>query len=543
MANLATKAGVEGTQRLKIHTPADRAHQGADHRARPRPGRRLRLTLSCYDPVARRATPAATATRACSASRASPRVGLADPAPYRRRRPCGMTYAVKEIFYTLQGRAPTPAGRRCSAASPAATCGPGARQDRATADLPVLRHRLRRHRRPRRRQVSRPPRTGRRGRAALAGMDGRSRAALRRVHRRRTAAPARRAARGRPPPRGFEVAVETNGTQPAAAGLDWICVSPKAGAELVLAGGRRAEAGVSRRTRRRPGAASTDLDFRHFFLQPMDGPTARAEHAARRRVLPRPSAVAAEPADPQVLGILTGCSMEIFKEFTFEAAHRLPNVPAGTSAAGCTATPSARGARPRRRRTRSRMVMDFADLKAAFRPLHDQLDHNYLNEVDGLENPTSENLARWIWERLDRRSCRAVGRSWSAKPARRVRLPRGESEIEDVQGRPDGRGIAHRRGRGQRHPLTRSRCSTAHTRSSRRSRGRRCPSACRTTFKGTHMSRFIEVLDEHRGEVTMRTLASYLAGAARASRGGDRARGGHVPLLPRGRAPVSGARR
>jgi 6-pyruvoyltetrahydropterin/6-carboxytetrahydropterin synthase len=44
--------------------------------------------------------------------------------------------------------------------------------------------------------------------------------------------------------------------------------------------------------------------------------------------------------------------------------------------------------------------MDYADLKAAFAPLYDQLDHRYLNEVPGLENPTSEQLARWIWERL-----------------------------------------------------------------------------------------------------------------------------------------------
>jgi 6-pyruvoyltetrahydropterin/6-carboxytetrahydropterin synthase len=45
-------------------------------------------------------------------------------------------------------------------------------------------------------------------------------------------------------------------------------------------------------------------------------------------------------------------------------------------------------------------VQDFADLSAAFRPLHDQLDHRYLNEIEGLENPTSENIARWIWQRL-----------------------------------------------------------------------------------------------------------------------------------------------
>jgi 6-pyruvoyltetrahydropterin/6-carboxytetrahydropterin synthase len=47
--------------------------------------------------------------------------------------------------------------------------------------------------------------------------------------------------------------------------------------------------------------------------------------------------------------------------------------------------------------------MDFADLRVAFQPLFDQLDHHYLNEIEGLENPTSENLARWIWQRLQSR--------------------------------------------------------------------------------------------------------------------------------------------
>jgi 6-pyruvoyltetrahydropterin/6-carboxytetrahydropterin synthase len=46
------------------------------------------------------------------------------------------------------------------------------------------------------------------------------------------------------------------------------------------------------------------------------------------------------------------------------------------------------------------MVVDFADIKSAFAPLRAQLDHYCLNEIDGLENPTSENLARWIWQRL-----------------------------------------------------------------------------------------------------------------------------------------------
>ena len=45
-------------------------------------------------------------------------------------------------------------------------------------------------------------------------------------------------------------------------------------------------------------------------------------------------------------------------------------------------------------------VQDFAEIKDAFEPLYRVLDHNYLNEVPGLENPTSEEIARWIWERL-----------------------------------------------------------------------------------------------------------------------------------------------
>jgi 6-pyruvoyltetrahydropterin/6-carboxytetrahydropterin synthase len=44
--------------------------------------------------------------------------------------------------------------------------------------------------------------------------------------------------------------------------------------------------------------------------------------------------------------------------------------------------------------------MDFQEIKDAFAPVHEQLDHHYLNEVHGLDNPTSENLAQWIWARL-----------------------------------------------------------------------------------------------------------------------------------------------
>lgn len=93
--------------------------------------------------------------------------------------------------------------------------------------------------------------------------------------------------------------------------------------------------------------------------------------------------------------------MEIFKEFTFEAAHRLPNVVAGHKCGRlhghsyrCEIHVSGDIG------SHSGWILDFADIKAAFDPLHRMLDHNYLNEIDGLENPTSEVLARWIWDRL-----------------------------------------------------------------------------------------------------------------------------------------------
>lgn len=93
--------------------------------------------------------------------------------------------------------------------------------------------------------------------------------------------------------------------------------------------------------------------------------------------------------------------MEIFKEFSFEAAHRLPNVPDGHKCARL------HGHSFRVRLVldgpvdeRMGWVMDFADVAAAVRPLRDRLDHRYLNEIAGLENPTSEVLARWIFREL-----------------------------------------------------------------------------------------------------------------------------------------------
>lgn len=69
---------------------------------------------------------------------------------------------------------------------------------------------------------------------------------------------------------GFEVGVETNGTQPAPPGLDWICVSPKSNAPLVLESGHELKL-VFPQALARP-ERFVNLDFEHFYLQPMDGP-------------------------------------------------------------------------------------------------------------------------------------------------------------------------------------------------------------------------------------------------------------------------------
>ena len=93
--------------------------------------------------------------------------------------------------------------------------------------------------------------------------------------------------------------------------------------------------------------------------------------------------------------------MDIFKVFRIEAAHRLPHVPEGHKCArlhGHSFAVELRvGGTPD---PQSGWIMDFGDIKAIFQPIYDQLDHHYLNDIPGLENPTSEMLAIWIWNKL-----------------------------------------------------------------------------------------------------------------------------------------------
>ena len=93
--------------------------------------------------------------------------------------------------------------------------------------------------------------------------------------------------------------------------------------------------------------------------------------------------------------------MELRKTFQFEAAHRLPLLPRSHK---CNRL---HGHSFRieivvvgELDPRLGWVMDYADISNVFKPIWEKLDHFYLNEVPGLENPTSENIAIWIWKKL-----------------------------------------------------------------------------------------------------------------------------------------------
>jgi 6-pyruvoyltetrahydropterin/6-carboxytetrahydropterin synthase len=93
--------------------------------------------------------------------------------------------------------------------------------------------------------------------------------------------------------------------------------------------------------------------------------------------------------------------MKIYKDFTFEAAHFLPAVPEGHKCRRLHGhSYKIRLWVEGQPDTITGWIMDFGDVKAAFKPFLDLLDHNYLNDIDGLENPTSEQLSIWIWNKV-----------------------------------------------------------------------------------------------------------------------------------------------
>jgi|ERR671911_3239191 6-pyruvoyltetrahydropterin/6-carboxytetrahydropterin synthase len=94
--------------------------------------------------------------------------------------------------------------------------------------------------------------------------------------------------------------------------------------------------------------------------------------------------------------------MEISRQFQIEAAHRLPNAPEGHRCRrlhghSFSIRVTIRG----EVKEPEGWVMDFASIDSALAPVMEALDHRFLNEIEGLENPTSEKLAIWIWEAVE----------------------------------------------------------------------------------------------------------------------------------------------
>lgn len=92
---------------------------------------------------------------------------------------------------------------------------------------------------------------------------------------------------------------------------------------------------------------------------------------------------------------------ELSKSVTFEAAHRLPHLPDNHKCSrlhghSFRVTLNVRGPLDEK----NGWVMDYAEMKKILAPVVDELDHRYLNDITGLENPTSEVIARWIYLRL-----------------------------------------------------------------------------------------------------------------------------------------------
>jgi 6-pyruvoyltetrahydropterin/6-carboxytetrahydropterin synthase len=96
--------------------------------------------------------------------------------------------------------------------------------------------------------------------------------------------------------------------------------------------------------------------------------------------------------------------LELRKTFQFEAAHLLPHLPKSHKCRrlhGHSFKVEIAVSGPCD--PRLGWVMDYAAIADAFKPLGEKLDHHYLNEIPGLDNPTSENIALWIWKRLQPR--------------------------------------------------------------------------------------------------------------------------------------------
>ncbi|AXV05054.1 GTP cyclohydrolase I type 2 [Euzebya pacifica] len=265
----------------------------------------------------------------------------------------------------------------------------------------------------------------------------------------------------------------------------------------------------------------------------------------------------------------TGTTL-IAKRFTFDSAHMLPNVPEGHKCGrvhGHTYQVKIflRGPVDEH----AAWIVDFGDLKARWKPIEERLDHHMLNELPGLENPTAERLAAWIAAEIDaggpladdvqvaavevaetpdssaiflpgsaRTGNTLSSASRAAAPVAREAVV--GAAIEDVQGRPDSRGVRlDEVGVSDvRFPITvldreRERQATVGT----LSMGVDVPAE----VKGTHMSRFLEALNAHDGAFTLFTMA-HLASDLRRRLGATDVRARvRFPYFVMKAAPVTGA--
>jgi len=204
--------------------------------------------------------------------------------------------------------------------------------------------------------------------------------------------------------------VETNGSLPAPAGIDWICVSPKAGAPWLQRSGHELkvvwpQAGLDL-------AALEAADFQHRYLQPMDNPLRRANTERLRGAVPAAPGVASVFANPQDHGhpMTTapappdGACFEITETF-FDAAHTLQReieAEGSRRIHGHTyhaqVTPGRHPAARHRHGGRPGTCV-----RAAIAELRPQLDHQLLDEVPGLGPATLENLAAFVWRGMQAR--------------------------------------------------------------------------------------------------------------------------------------------
>ena len=178
-----------------------------------------------------------------------------------------------------------------------------------------------------------------------------------------------------------------------------MCVSPKSGADLVLREGQELKL-VYPQEGAEPELFE-GLKFDNRFLQPMDGDAVLENtRAATEYCLAHPTWRLSLQTH-KIIGI-TVTMIELFKEFTFEAAHQLaanvdPDHPYANLHGHSFKVEVALRGEPD---PATGWIVDLAEVEETLLQVRRRLDHNYLNSIEGLERPTLENLTRWIWDQV-----------------------------------------------------------------------------------------------------------------------------------------------